>query len=137
MNDIENLEELKEQQSSLCRKVENLQEQCQRLQQDNIHLRAEKEVLQEKIRHSELNEHFFKNNVERVHYYTGLTSWNLLLIVIQFVQPFLNVCGWSSLLAFQQVIMILMRLCVGLRTRFWISVWDPLLYGVTCIHYCY
>ena len=43
-----------------------MQEQCQRLQQDNTELRAEKDALQEKIRCSELNEDFFKNNDERV-----------------------------------------------------------------------
>ena len=113
MNDVENLEELKEQHRSLCREVKILQEQCQTLQQDNTELRAEKEALQEKIRQLELNKDLFKNNDERVHYYTGLTNWNLLLILIQFVHPFLNVHGQSSLSAFQQVTMTLMRLRVG------------------------
>ena len=81
-------------------KLKILQEQCQTLQQDNIELIAEKEALQKKIRQVKLNKDFFKNNDERVRYYTGLTNWNLLLILIQFVQPFLSVQGRSSLSAF-------------------------------------
>lgn len=110
MNEVESLVELKEQHNSACREVTELQEKCEKLEQDNTSLRAEKEDLSQKVARLELNEDFFKDNDERVRYYTGLTNWNLLLIVIQFVQPFINVHSRSTLSAFQQVIMTLMRL---------------------------
>ena len=57
---------------------------------------------------------FFKGDDEKVRYYTGLTNWNLLLIIIQFVQPFINVHNRSSLSTFQQVVMTSLRLRLGL-----------------------
>ena len=66
------------------RKKQELQQRCAQLEQDNARLRAEKQELKEKI--TVLNEDF-KDNDEKVRFYIGLTNWNLLLIVIQFVQP--------------------------------------------------
>ena len=58
-----------------------------------------------------LNEAFFKDDDGKVKFYTGLTKWNLLLIVIQFVQPFLK--HRCTLTTFQQIILALMRLRLG------------------------
>ena len=59
----------------------------QELQQRCARLRAEKQELKEKI--TVLNEDF-KDNDEKVRFYIGLTNLNLLLIVIQFVQPWIS-----------------------------------------------
>ena len=92
------------------KEVEELRQRCVQLEQDNSVLRAEKKELSEKI--TVLNEAFFKDDDEKVKFYTGLTNWNLLLIVFQFVQPFLN--HRCTLTTFQQVILALMRLRLGL-----------------------
>ena len=97
------------------KEVEELQQRCVQLEQDNTRLRAEKEELREKI--TVLNEAFFKDDNEKVMFCTGLTNWNLLLIVIQFVRPFLNTCNRSTLPAFQQVVLMLMRLHLGLSGK--------------------
>ena len=69
------------------RRKQELQQRCAQLEQDNARLRAEKQELKEKI--TVLNEDF-KDNDEKVRFYIGLTNWNLLLIVIQFVQPWIS-----------------------------------------------
>ena len=93
-----------------------LQQECAQLNQDNIALRTEKEEMRPKdiVVRAELKEDFFKNDDEKVRYYTGLTNWKLLLIIYQFVQPCLNTASRSTLSAFQQLIMTLMRLHLGL-----------------------
>ena len=80
--------------------MEELRQRCVQLEQDNSVLRAEKKELSEKI--TVLNEAFFKDD-EKVKFYTGLTNWNLLLIVFQFVQPFPN--HRCTLTIFQQIIL--------------------------------
>ena len=89
---------------------EQVCEQCRGLQEDNQELKAEKVALKVKVVSLEISEQFFKSNDDKVQFYTGIANWNLLVLVIQFVQPFLNVHGRSSLSAFQQLIMTLMRL---------------------------
>ena len=94
------------------KEIEELQQRCAQLEQDNARLRAKKQELKEKI--TVLNENFFKDNDVKIRFYTGLTNWNLLLIVIQFVQPFLNTSNHSMLSAFQQVVLTLIKLRLGL-----------------------
>ena len=94
---------------------DHLREQCRSLIDDNQELRAEKGALKEKVLSLEITEQSFKDNDEKIKFYTGLTNWSLFALVFQFVQPFLNVHGRSSLSAFQQLIMTLMRLRLGLR----------------------
>ena len=72
----------------------------------------------------------FKDNNEKVWFYTGLTNWSLLLNVFQFVQPFVHTYMYcrSSLPAFQQVVMMLMRIHLVCATvidvchRYWCSI---------------
>ena len=56
--------------------LEELKKKCSQLEQDNVRLRAEKEEL--RVKTTELNEDFFKDDNEKVRFYTGLTNWNLL-----------------------------------------------------------
>ena len=84
------------------------------LQLDNKRLFAEVKELREKIESSEINEEFFRNNDEKVKYYMGLPNTNLLLIVIQFVEPYLATHYHCTLSAFQRVTTTLMRLRLGL-----------------------
>ena len=95
------------------KELEELRQTCAQLEQDNTRLRAETKELREQI--TKLDEEFFKNDDEKVKFYTGLTNWSLLVIVMQFVQPFLNRSNRSTLSAFQQLIMTLMRLRLGLK----------------------
>ena len=80
-----------------------------------MRLRVEKESLREKV--TALDYECFKDDNEKVRFYTGLTNWSLLLIVFQFVQPFIYASHRSSLPAFQHVVMTLMRLHLGLSRQ--------------------
>jgi len=91
-NEVESLVKSEMQHS---REVEELRQRCAQLEQESTRLRAEKEELRERI--TVLNEAFFEDDNEKVKFYTGLTNWNLLLTVVQFVQPFLNTCNRSTL----------------------------------------
>ena len=109
MNDVKDLENLKQQVDEL----HTMRQSCEQLQQDNSRLIRENKELQRKLISREINEDSFKDDDEKVKYYTGLTNWNLLVIVIQFVEPHLNTHNRSALSAFQQLIMTLMRLRLG------------------------
>ena len=80
-------------------------DQVSSLQLDSKRLFAEVKELREKIKSSEINEEFFRNNDEKVKYYTGLPKWNLLLIVFQFNEPYLATHYHCILCAFQHLTM--------------------------------
>ena len=109
--DIACLEQLFNLQNSV---VDNLQEECSRLRQDNVALRGERDDLREKLARCTLTEKFFRGNDERVKYYTGLTNWNILSILMQFVEQYCSHHQRSALSPFQQVLLTLMRLRLGL-----------------------
>ena len=89
-------------------------QKCAQFDEDNKELRAEKKEVREAIKKIEFNEGSFKEDDEKVRFYTGLTNWSLLAIVVHFVQPFVDVHNRSMLPAFQQIVMTLMRLRLGL-----------------------
>lgn len=60
------------------------------------------------------NEEGFKNNDDKVCFYTGLPGWEAFLVLLKFLEPCLSTGGRKSLTAFQQVLMTLMRLRLNL-----------------------
>ena len=114
MNELEGLERLKEEKMALQTGVEGLQQKCIQLEQDNIHLREENQRDLEKLAQTQLTEECFKHDDNKVRYYTGLTNWNLLFTLLSFVRPFLNTSNHSVLSDFQQLLLTLMRLRLGL-----------------------
>ena len=133
---VNEVESLVKSEAQYTKETEELKQRCGQLEQDNTRLRSEKQELREK---TVLNEDFFKDDNEKVRFYTGLTNWNLLLIVIQFVQPFPNTCNRSTLPAFQQVVLLDTHEASSRTfwTRSWVQVWHSPLYCVSCIHHCY
>ena len=95
--------------------MKELKQTYTRLEEENAVLRVEKKELQEKSK--ELNEDFLEMLMKKVRYYTGLTNWNLLMIAINFVQPFLSTHHRNALSPFQKVILTLMRLRLGLSVQ--------------------
>ena len=71
-------------------------EQVSSLQLDNKRLFAKVKELREKIKSSEINEDFFRNNDEKMKYYTGLPNWNLLLIVDWSCQFYIKWVRWQN-----------------------------------------
>ncbi len=71
---------------------------------------AEKEVdkVQDKSNHAAFDENDFRNNDDKVRFFTGLTNWEVLEKLFLFVKR--NLVGHPSLTPFQQLIITLMRL---------------------------
>ena len=60
-----------------------------------------------------LNESAFEGDDRKVLFHTGLQTWELLKILLQYIQPDLRNC--RTVTPFQQLLMTLMRLRLGLR----------------------
>ncbi len=73
--------------------------------QENRELRSELNKLK-------MDEEFFKDNTEKVRYYTGLPCFAILLSMFTTVKPFLPVA--KKLLQFQMVLLTLIRLRLDL-----------------------
>ena len=73
----------------------------QKFDEDSMKLRAKTKEVNEAIKKIEFSEDNFKEDDEKVRFYTGLTNWSLLAIIVHFVQPFTNVHNCSTLSAFQ------------------------------------
>ena len=70
--------------------------------------------LQEKILQASLNEDSFKDNDEKVLFYTGLPKFALMMTVFHFLESFINTTARTSLSKFQQFLLTMMRLRLNL-----------------------
>jgi len=116
---------LQEEKSKLVQKVEalsstckQLRSRCEQLEVDNTSRAEEMEKIEKHLKLSTFDEDSFKNNDEKVRFYTGLTNWNILLTLFTYLQSYLPVTSRTSLTAFQQLMLTLMRLRLSL------SGWD-------------
>ena len=74
----------------------------------------ELEKTHEELYASRLDEDGFKDNHEKVCYYTGLPKWGLLYVMFTFLKPHLSTASRKALTPFQQVLMTMMRLRLNL-----------------------
>ena len=65
----------------------------------------------------EMSEHFFKFDDDKVRFYTGLQTYQILMLIFGFIQPHIYVNARSALTSFQQVIMTLMKLRLNLPVQ--------------------
>lgn len=87
--------------------LHNQESELQRLQQENAEL---KKQLHEKC----FNESTFEGNDEKVLFYTGLPKWSTLFAVFGLVLSYLSQSALCTLSPFQQLVLTLMRLRLGL-----------------------
>ena len=78
------------------------------LLQENVKL------LQRKVMSLALDQGSFRNDDEKVRYYTGLTNWTILLELFQYIEGSIISQGHSVISPFQQLILTLMRLRLSL-----------------------
>ena len=71
--------------------------------------------LQEKMLQAFLNEDSFKDNDEKVLFYTGLSKFALMMTVFHFLESFINTTARTSLSKFQQFLLTMMRLRLNLQ----------------------
>lgn len=70
--------------------------------------------LREELKKKEINEEMFMGDDKRVRYYTGLESFQILMLVFKLVAPYLNECSVSALTKFQRFIFTMMQLRLNL-----------------------
>ena len=92
--------------------ISHLRGQLNAAKEENKMLIVHSNKLQEQIEEHSLSEASFKDDDEKVLYYTGLTTWELLEKLFVYVKPHLK--QQSSLSPFQQLLVTLMRLRLNL-----------------------
>lgn len=84
------------------------------IEQDDQNLRSELYELRSKAMNSKLNEQSFKDNEEKVKYYTGLPNFLVLMQVFHLCENYVSTTSQSALGKFEQFILVLMRLRLNL-----------------------
>ena len=85
------------------------------LEEENQHLREENHSLKDVIAKQEMHEHSFRENLTKVKFYTGLPSFATLMVMFEFVAPY--VPSTRVLPMFQQFLMVLMKLRLNLADQ--------------------
>ncbi len=86
--------------------------------QDRVHeLTNENQMLKAAIDRQTLSEQFFKDDDNRVKFYTGLPSFTMLMALFVFVSPFVDISR-TALPPFQQFLMVLMKLRLNLGNQY-------------------
>ena len=103
----QNNETLVKENGVLTENCKQLQEECKKLKQSN----AESES---KAAQFCLSEESFRDNNAKVKYYTGLPNFATLMALFNFLSPSVEIGNRSVLSAFQQMIVVLMKLRLNL-----------------------
>lgn len=99
---------MKEGYEKLKKEHDELQLECAQLQHDNVKRVREMKEMEIQLKHATFDEDSFRNDDEKVRFFTGLTNWDILSKLFHFVTPYL--VGHQSLTPFQQLMLTLMRL---------------------------
>ena len=83
------------------------------LQEEVVQLQVKNHEQQEEMKQSKMSEEAFKNDDEKVKYYTGLPTFAVLMTLFQFTQPFIP-NSRTAMSKFQQCILVLARLRLNL-----------------------
>ena len=94
--------------------IERLHHELETTQDQLDMVTKELEKTHKELYASRLDEDGFKDNHEKVCYYTGLPKWELLYVMFTFLKPHLSTASRKVLTPFQQVLMTMMRLRLNL-----------------------
>jgi len=106
------MKELDEDKAKLMQDVSQLKTQLELTKEENMGLRQAAKKLKQEVEDYSPSEASFKDDDEKVFYYTGLSTWELLQKLFTYVKPYLK--QHSSLSPFQQLLVTLMRLHLNL-----------------------
>jgi hypothetical protein len=87
------------------------------MEAESIKLTDDKKILQGKVNSFCYNQESFVHNDDKVRFYTGLTSWLVLLTLFQSIESSITSLWHSSLTSFQLLLLTLMRLRLSLSGR--------------------
>ena len=82
---------------------QNFQHEIEELRRENETLKQTFNRLESELEGQTMNEEYFKDDNKKVLYYTGLSTWGLLMTLFMYIKPYLNSTGKSSLSPFQQL----------------------------------
>ena len=102
---------------ALQQEVNKVKKERDALKEENAILKEKLESMQSEMKKLSFDQEYLKNNDKKVLYYTGLSTWSLLMTLFMFIKPHLHTTGKSSLSPFQQLMMTLMRLRLNLTTK--------------------
>ena len=109
----ESLTVLQKEKSSLVSEVESVRMKVKGEYKEEIDsLQSKIKELKDEVSQLTLNEESFRDDNQKVLHYTGLSNWELLNVLFQYVKHDLKKC--SILTPFQQLLSTLMRLRLGL-----------------------
>ena len=92
--------------------ISDLQTQLEVTKEENKKLHQTTKKIEQQLQEYKLNEASFENDNNKVLYYTGLTTWELLQKLFIYIKPHLK--QHSSLSPFQQLLVTLLRLRLNL-----------------------
>ena len=78
-------------------------------------MQKEVQHLKSNVEEFALSEDSFRGNDDKVWFYTGLSCWQLLFILLKFIEA--NLMHRSNLTPFQQMLLTLMRLRLNLSAQ--------------------
>ena len=113
----ETFEEVSARVKQLESSCQELKVKCERLEKDNRCHVKERKIMEERLQETLLDEESFRENDDKVLFYTGLTNWRILFVVFTFVQSHIAASRHTSLSPFQQLLLTLMRLRLSLSVQ--------------------
>ena len=113
----ETFEEVSARVKQLESSCQELKVKCERLEKDNSCHVKERKIMEERLQETLLDEESFRENDDKVLFYTGLTNWRILFVVFTFVQSHIAASRHTSLSPFQQLLLTLMRLRLSLSVQ--------------------
>ena len=116
-NYLGEIEDLRRENDLLKQSEQSCQDKIEELKKENERLICFDDQLKVKLEAHTLNEENFRNDDKKVLFYTGLSTWELLLTLFTYVQPNLSCTAKSSLSPFQQLLLTLMRLRLNMSNQ--------------------
>ena len=96
---------------------QQLKIKCSQLVTDNSNYMKQKKDMEDQLKDSLLDEDTFKEDNDKVLFYTGLTNCKILFALFYFLHPHIAAIGHTSLSPFQQLLLTLMRLRLSLPVQ--------------------
>lgn len=94
--------------------VEKLRCELQKSRCELDEVKKELARTHEKLRAHTLDEESFRDNDEKVCFFTGIPKWEVLLVLLTYLKPQLSTASRRALTPFQQLLLTLMRLRLNL-----------------------
>ena len=110
---LKECESLKQDNDKLVKENARLEKHCKQLQEERSQLRELTSQSESKVAQLSLSQESFMENDAKVKYYTGLPNFATLMALFNFLSPCIEIGNRSVLSLFQQLIIVLLKLCLN------------------------